>query len=354
MRTNRLLATAGTLTIAFCSALPAYAAGTAAGSNIVNSVTVNYQVGGVPQTQITASNTFVVDRRITLTVTEVGTTATIVVPGQTAAATTFLVTNTSNAPLDFGLAIAQQTGGAAAHGGTDTFDVTTPSLFIDTNNSGDYTPGTDQAITFLDEIAADASRTVFIVANVPTGRVNTDVAAVTLTAQAREAGGAGAQGLVVAQTAGANTAGMDTVFADGTSGIAGDAARDGQYSAKDDYAVSAATLTVAKLSRVISDPFNGTTNPKMIPGAVVEYCITVANASGSAAASNVVISDPVPAATTYETAFGVFVNGTVASGVCSGGTATGSYDGPTRTVSGTLASVPGGATQTLYFQTKIN
>ncbi len=38
-----------------------------------------------------------------------------------------------------------------------------------------------------------------------------------------------------------------------------------------------ADLTVSKISSVISDPTNGTTNPKAIPGAIVEYLITIAN-----------------------------------------------------------------------------
>jgi large repetitive protein len=54
-------------------------------------------------------------------------------------------------------------------------------------------------------------------------------------------------------------------------------------------------VTVAKTSLLISDPVNGTTNPKMIPGAIVEYSITVSNA-GSAPidANTIVIRDPFP------------------------------------------------------------
>ena len=50
------------------AASPAYAAGTAAGASITNTATVDYQVGGVSQGQQTASNTFVVDRVVNLTV----------------------------------------------------------------------------------------------------------------------------------------------------------------------------------------------------------------------------------------------------------------------------------------------
>jgi uncharacterized repeat protein (TIGR01451 family) len=351
-RTTKLLAAASAVAIAALGAVPAFAAGTTAGSSIVNTATVNYSVGGVAQTAVTASNTFTVDRRITLTVTEPGNATTSVAPGQTGAVTTFLVTNTSNAALDLGLAIAQPAGGTAAHGGTDNFDVTGGAFYLDnavTGTVGSYDAG-DTLVTFLDEVAADASRTVFYVANVPVGQANGSVAGVTLTAQAREAGAASTQGAVVAETAGANTAGMDTVFAD-TAG-ATDAARDGLFSARDDYTVASALLTVAKNSRVISDPLNGTTNPKMIPGAVVEYCIAVSNAAGGATATGVGVSDPIPANTAYDSGFGIFVDATVTGGVCSAGTAGGSF--AANTVAGTLTNIPASTTRGLFFRVTIN
>ncbi len=349
--TNRNFSGASALALAVVAATPAWGAGTTAGSNITNTATLNYSVGGVAQTAINASNTFVVDRKVSLTVTEPGNATTTVTPGQSAAVTTFLVTNTSNATLDIGLSLAQPTGGTTAHGGTDTFDVTGAALYVDTNGNGTYDAGTDTAITYLDEVAADASKTVFVVANVAVARVNGDVAGVTLTAQAREGGVAGTQGIVVTETAGANTAAMDTVFAD-TAG-ATDAARDGQFSARDDYTVSGALLTVTKTSRVISDPTNGATNPKMIPGATIEYCIQLANAAGGATATAPAVSDALPAQTTYSAGFGIFINGTVTAGACNAdGTAGGSFSA--GTVSGTLANIAAGATRTLYFRATIN
>jgi uncharacterized repeat protein (TIGR01451 family) len=340
----------GTLLLAGISA-PAFAAGTTAGSTITNTVSVGYSVGGVAQTAINASNVFTVDRKIALSATESGSTTTTVAPGQTAAVTTFTVSNTSNATLDIGVSFTQQVGGSAQHGGTDNFDVVAPALYVDTNTNGVYDVGTDAAVTYLDEVAADTSRTLFVVANISSARVTGDVAGVTLTAQARDGGVAGTQGAVSIETVGANTAGQDTVFAD----LAGatDTARDGRYSARDDYTVSGALLTVTKTSKIISDPFNNTTNPKLIPGAVVEYCVQAANAAGGAAASNVSISDVLPAQTTYLSSFGVLIDGTVTSGSCdANGSAGGTF--ASGTVSGTLVSVPAGSARTLYFRATIN
>lgn len=55
-------------------------------------------------------------------------------------------------------------------------------------------------------------------------------------------------------------------------------------------------VTVAKTSAPYSDPVNGTTNPKLIPGGFVAYTITVSNPSSLAVDANtVVISDPTAA-----------------------------------------------------------
>jgi len=348
---GRLLGTVGAAALAVVGASPAFAAGTAAGSTITNTVTVNYQVGGVSQTASSASDTFTVDRKVNLTVAEVGTTTTQVSPGQSAVVTTFTVTNTSNAVLDFALAAAQQTGGAGAHANTDTFDATNVKIYVDTNNNGSYDAVTDLEVAYLDELAADASQTVFVVADIPLNLATNDVAAVTLTATGREGGAAASQGAALTETTGANTAGMDTVFADGAG--ATDASRDAAFSAKDDWTVLAAALSVSKLSRVISDPLNGTTNPKAIPGATIEYCIVVSNAAGSATASSVAISDPLPATVTYDSGYGIFLNGSVTSGACNAdGTAGGSF--ASGTVSGTLTSVAASETKTLRFRATIN
>src|SRR3546814_19030484 len=78
--------------------------------------------------------------------------------------------------------------------------------------------------------------------------------------------------------------------------------------------VTTASHAVTKTSRVRSDPANATTNPKLIPVAGIEYCIAVAN-SVSAAATSVVITDPVPGQLTLN-AGSILLGGTVTSGTC--------------------------------------
>ncbi len=336
--------------IAFAMASPALAGGTLAGSSITNTATINYNVGGVAQPAVNDSETFVVDRRIDLTVAEQGTSTTVVVPGQSNAVTAFTLTNTANAVLDFNLAATQTVGGTASHGGTDNFDVTGVTIYRDVNNNGTFESATDVAVTFIDELGIDASVPLLVVANIPAGRATGDVANIRLTATAREGGVAATLGAALTQTTGANTAGMDTVFGD-AAGVA-DAARDAAHSDDDDYTVQTATLTLDKRSRIVSDPFNGTTNPKFIPGATVEYCISIANAAGGASASNIVITDVLPTTLTF-VAGSILLNGTVTGSTCNAdGTAGGSF--ASGTVSGTLASVAAGATRTLVFRATVN
>ena len=56
-----------------------------------------------------------------------------------------------------------------------------------------------------------------------------------------------------------------------------------------------ATLTLVKTSSVLSDPINGSTNPKAIPGAIVQYSILVSNTGPTAVDSNsVLLIDALP------------------------------------------------------------
>jgi Surface adhesin CshA non-repetitive domain 2 len=79
-----------------------------------------------------------------------------------------------------------------------------------------------------------------------------------------------------------------------------------------------ANLTIVKSMTLVSDPVNGASNPKLIPGAIVDYDITVTNAgTGPVDLSTVVINDPIPAnLATFVGANAVtFINGTPSSGL---------------------------------------
>lgn len=292
------------------AALPqAYAAGTLASTPIDNRATVSYTVGTVAQTPIESSpagnstpgagnganTSFVVDNRIDLTVTELSGGTTVTSPGATGAVTAFRLTNTGNAAQAFQLSAAQLSGGTV-FGNTDNTDVTNPlAVFVDANGNGTYESGTDTAVV-VSSLAADANVVVFVVASVPLTVTNGQFASVRLTARAAVDGD---PTTLAAETVGAESPTLvDVVFGDGAG--AGDAAENGAFAADDQYQIQSATLAIAKTSTVISDPFNGTSSPRAIPGAVIEYAITMTN-TGVVSATGVTLLDPIPTNTTFRT-----------------------------------------------------
>lgn len=78
-----------------------------------------------------------------------------------------------------------------------------------------------------------------------------------------------------------------------------------------------ATLIAAKQSMALSDPVNGATNPKMIPGAITRYSITVQNTGpGTVDGNSMLIVDSLPAQISVGTASSpVFVQGSPTSGL---------------------------------------
>jgi uncharacterized repeat protein (TIGR01451 family) len=333
------------LALASTGATPAIAEGTSAGTTITNTATVDYEINGIAQTQETGSGSFTVDRKINVTVVRLDTTPTSVTPGESDVVTTFTVTNLSNDTVDFDLAVAQSS--------SDDFDLTNVRIFLDDGATPGTFDGSDTQITFLDEIAEDATITVFIVGDVPLAQTDGQTADVILTADAHEAGTAGALGAEYTASVGADTAGVETVLADGAG--ATDLAGEGDFSALDTYDVSAAALTVLKSSLVVSDPINGTTNPKAIPNATVQYCIAVQNAADAATAQAVTVTDTLPADVTYDADFGIFVDGTYdgTGGTCNtDGVGGGSF--ATGTVTAPLSDIPASTTRTVYFRVTIN
>lgn len=311
MTRRRLICSSALLSLV---SLPAAADGTNAGVSIENTATVAYSVGGSAQPDVNSNTaTFVVDMLVNLVVAEVGGAATTTAPGASDQVTTFTLTNTSNATLDFSLATTQvSTGVGTLFGGTDGADATNVRIFVDANANGVFNDGVDTA-TFVDQLAPDASATVFVVADIPSGLVDGVAIGLTLSATAADGDTGGVIGSTLTETVGGDTPGsVDIVFGDDAGSL--DIAGDGIFSADDAYFLSAALLTITKLANIISDPVNGSTNPKAVPGAVIEYCIQVQN-GGTASATNIEITDTLPSETTFVEA-SIKSGGTVTAGAC--------------------------------------
>ncbi|MEM6857710.1 MAG: hypothetical protein AAF559_07550 [Pseudomonadota bacterium] len=360
-RHTQLLGAVSATALIVMTSTPAMAEGIRAGTDITNTVTVDYQVNGVDQNQETASDTFAVDRRVNVTVSAVDTPKSVN-PGSTDAFLTFDVTNLSNDVVDLDLTATLEAGTGA--------NISTLTIYEDTNDNGTF-DAADQVITFLDEVEEDETLRVFVVANIGADAVNDDTFDVSLNADAHRAG-TGSDGDSTTGTLGAElteSAGdsadqdvVDTVLADGSNvlGLTGDADNDGSFSAQGTFTVDGAEVTVIKSSLVVSDPVNGTTNPKAIPGAVIRYCIAVVNAADGAPATNISVVDSLPSDVTFNTGTilvdtDVALSGTAPNQVatCSNGSAGGSYDAGDNEVSGTLSTITGGNEAGLSFEVTI-
>ena len=283
------------LSLALIGGLSALSASTvfaAAGETITNEVSLNYSVGGVAQTAVTDSVDFVEDNLVNFTVTWTQGNQSAV-PGSSGNMLTYIVTNLSNGALDFSVAAVN----AAAL--TDDFNVDSiDSVFVESGLTPGYQLLEDTA-TFIDELSNDTTGSanvtqVYVFSTMPAGQPNGDLANITLTATARAgdvAGATGAMGAVLTDDGAAadNTTLEQTVLND-PAGLV-DVVQDGLNSVNGTYIIAAANLTVSKVVTTIWDPINADTNPKAIPGAYVQYVITVANAVGGSSADLTTLGD---------------------------------------------------------------
>jgi uncharacterized repeat protein (TIGR01451 family) len=211
-------------------------------------------------------------------------------PGQSNVVGIFTLTNSGNDAEGFALGVVNDVGSTVlTH--VDNQQMNNLRVFVDSNGNGVYDAGVDTAI-LVNTLARDTSVTVFIVADTPLAAVNGQFANVTLTATAAVQGTNAAT--LETQTGGPNTAGVDVVFVNAPDG-SGHAVKQGSVS----YQITSAALTVTKTQTLISDPINGTgANRLAIPGAVIEYTLTIAN-GGASQADTVGITDQLDTNTTF-------------------------------------------------------
>lgn len=352
------------------SAQTSAAAATPAGTVVSNTALASYTVNGTAQTTSSNTATFVIDRKVNLTVVAAQAADTSVNQGQAGAVTAFRVTNLTNAVQDF-LLDPDQNISTGVYVGTDNFDMTNLKAYVDVNGDGVYQPGVDTK-TYIDELAPDASATVFLVGDVPASSL-AKLAIVNLHVTVAEGGATGTQGTRLIPTdlnILNQDATVDVVFADNDSdGIGVDLARNGEARSYLAYAVTTSNvdLTVQKTARIVSDGVN-TLNPKALPGAVIEYCLAVRNATLTTPANLVTLTDVVPANTTYVPG-SITVGAAGVAGACTlngqtqdddaddandGGTYQGSFDAAAKKVTAIIPTLAGGAALSASFRVTIN
>ncbi len=284
---NGLVTRLATVAAVLLFSQQAFAVGTAAGTDVNNQASIAYSVGSVPQTAVQSNiATFRVDNRVNFTLVP---DPNPVVPtqvnvGDTQVAVRFLLQNTGNQTQDFAFLPTNEADGVIVNGNTDSGQMNNLSVVADNNDDNTVNDAED----FIEELTADATRVVWIVADadtpIPNELLDGDFAHVLLSATVRAGGGGGLGGIIT-------TSASDTVGTEDVVVAVGGVLDEDSASAQNTYQVASASLTVTKASLLIDDPINGTVNPFHIPGATVEYTITVTNNSLTVDADAISISD---------------------------------------------------------------
>ena len=259
----------------------AMAVGTDAGTSIDNTVDVNYEVATVAQTTLSVTVSFVVDRRVDFTLTQIGFALVDVTPGENDAFFDLLLTNTSNSALDFSLVLDDTivlVRGFVPDASMSNIEYAV-SADIQSATDPDPVQGGPQ---FVDELPEDEAIRIRVWGDAALSLLDGQIDGIEIAATAAEPAtvGLGADLTEELDTAG----GIENVFADDAPGVS-----DGVESESDGFIVVTAALTVTKSYAVIAGSLG---SDLAIPGATVEYTILVVNSSDTAA-DDVVITDTI-------------------------------------------------------------
>lgn len=308
------------------NATTAHAAGTLAGTDIVNVAQASYDGPSGPIIVDSNPVTIKIDELLNVTVVSGDPGDVTTSPSATEQVHTYQVTNTGNGSEFFTL-----TADTAKTG--DDFDTTFEQIVIDDGN-GVYDPGVDTIYTpgtNDPELAPDESVTIFILSTIPSNANDTERAEIELAAVANT--GNGAPGDVFA---GQGDGGGDAVV--------GSTGADGEASGF--FVIQAAEVVLVKSATVI-DQFGGT---QPVPGATVTYQL-VATTTGTGTLANLTVIDDIPADTSY-VAESITLEGASLNDDDDIGVDAGSYNGSEIAVA--LGAVAGGQTRTITFQVTID
>ena len=285
---------------------------TAADTDVSNTFTLNYSVDSVPQPEINNENgtindpdgptVFTVDRLIDLTVVSVEDQT--VAPGATEETILFAVANDGNDTHGFLLDLLEETADSTTTSTVPTSGTETITYYID-DGDGDFEPnGTGDGAAAIDydpanppELDPDQVLWVIVTRDIAASAVDGDDVEISLISTASDAVGTP---LVNDTTNDPDLdAPAENVFGDAQGDAStGDAVTDGKHSDTGQYLVASADIEAEKSVALHSVDGStcatlpgGTVVPgHFIPGACVEYVITVTN-DGSEDATAITIDD---------------------------------------------------------------
>lgn len=288
---------------------------TASGTAIINTASMAYTVNATGYTLESSplGNSTVGAGQGTDTTFDVDDKVNLVVTGDTAADETvfagesyashlqFTVTNTGNNIHDFAMTAVLT---------AETFTPTSATFYSDAARTI-LLPNV-AGVQYISQLAADTDSIVYLSIVVPAAANIGEVASYIVTAEAYQGNAAlvtssSAQSIIdAAINKNASQVNLDTVYvvAADIAGPGGDALYDGKYSRTSPFQFIVGTgLTITKTMAVSWDPINLFISPKAIPGAVITYLVSVANAAGAPTASAITITDTLDANTTVQAIF---------------------------------------------------
>lgn len=284
MNIKQKMVAAGFVLTAF--ALPAaQAAMTPAGTDINNTATVQYtDPDSNPHTDSSNTNTFKVAEILDVTVASNDAAPLSVLTPEANKVLSFTVTNTGNGNEVYALTASNALSG-------DQFDPANVRIYIDTNGDGLLDGGDVLLNPGVNDpsLAPGASVKVLLVSDIPAGLANGDLGNVRLSAESKTTQSTPVMpDPVGAVFAGQGDGGVDAVV--GTTQAVGEATQG--------YLVRDYSLVMTK-THALTFPGNPALNGKAVPGATITYTLTL-TATGGGTFTNIMISDNIPAHTTYK------------------------------------------------------
>ena len=321
----------------------ALAAGTEPGTSVSSTVSISYSSGGTTITQDDAASVeFVVDRKVDFSFQGQDAGGTVLADqGADEQVMVFRLENEGNDSSGYDIDVASAGDIGLTHDPAGGGEPGTYSVYVGTESelAAEDAVYDHDGTTTIGDLPADAVRFVKIVAHVP-GDVD-DAATDTfdVIATALNAG----TNTVTTEVTGQGLQGVDTIFTD--------PGEDGTEQATESYVIQAPQLTADKTAAVVSENLSGDFDcgggaaeagaEAAVPGACVEYVISVSNAEeASTDAVNVTITDELPEGITFA---GIAAN-----------TGFDAVNEASGTVTAELAALPPGATASVRIRATVN
>lgn len=321
----------------------AHAAGTEPGTSISSTVSISYSSGGTTITQDDAASVeFVVDRKVDFSFQGQDAGGTVLADqGAAEQVMVYRLENEGNDASGYDIDVANTGDIGLTHDPAGAGEPGTYSVYVGTET--EFAPEDalydHDGTTNIGDLAADAVRFIKIVAHVPGGAPDAASDVFDITATALDAG----TNTVTTEVTGQGLQGVDTIFTDPE--------ENGSESASESYVIQAPQLSADKTAAVVSENLSGdfdcgsgaaeTGAEAAVPGACVEYTISVSNADdASTDAVNVIITDELPDGITFA---GIAAN-----------TGFDSVNEASGTVSAELSALPPGSTASIRIRATVN